>query len=128
MKDKTVITTAITSQILESVIAMEAQTKAEITIDLSAEVTKKFTLSPVELEENPKRLSQSPMKDNNVFKTTPMEVDTDIIQINEPSASEEPVTTIKVTPTRNFRPQKHRGIAGTLKKTLKKGQTTDYKK
>ena len=107
---------------------MEAQIKAAITIYLSAEVTKKFTLSPVELEENPKRLFQSPMKDNDVFNTTPMEIDTNTIQINEPSASEEPVTTIKVTPTRNLRPQMHRGIAGTLKKTLKKGQTTDYKK
>ena len=52
-----------------------------------------------------------------------MEVDTDPRKRKEPTTLEEPITTIRVTPTRNFQPKKHRRVAGTLKKTLKEGQT-----
>ena len=98
---------------------MATQIKVVITVDLSTKVTETFTLSHIDLEEDPKPITQSPMKDNDVSNTTPMKVDTNPRKRKEPSTPEKPVTTIIVTPIRNLRPQKHQGISGTLKKTTK---------
>ena len=55
---------------------MATQIKVAITVDLSAKVTETFTLSHIDLEEDPKPITQSSMKDNDVSNTTPMKVDT----------------------------------------------------
>lgn len=123
---KTVITNAITSQISELAIVIETQIIAAITADISADVTDTLTLSPVDLDEDLELIAQSPTIYIDVSQTTPMEVDTDPRKRKEPTASEEPLTTVRVTPTRHLRPQKHQGLVGTLKKTLNEGKNTDY--
>ena len=119
---KTVITNAITLQISELAIVMETQIKAAITADISAEVTDTLTLLPVDLDEDIELIAQSPTIDIDVSQTTPMEVDTDPRKRKEPTTSEEPLTTVRVTPTRHLRPQKHQGLVGT---PPKEGKNTD---
>ena len=89
MWDKNLITTDITSQISKIAVEIATQIKAVITTDLSTEVIETFTLSPVDIEEDHKRNIQSPTKDNDMFNTTPMEVDTDPRKRKEPTAVEE---------------------------------------
>ena len=54
-----------------------------------------------------------------------MKVDTDQRKRKVPTDIEKTTTTYKTTSSRNLRPQKHRGLVSTPKKTLKKGQKTD---
>ena len=79
--------------------------------------------SPIELEEDLEPITQTPTKNND--NSTPMEVDADQRKRkmnNDNEDSEEPNM---ITPARNLRPQRSRGIANTPKKTLKEGQKTD---
>ena len=74
---KPVITTIITIQISEIEIAMVTQIKTAITSEIVAEATEILNLSPVELDEEPEKITQSPMMNNDESQSTPMEEDTD---------------------------------------------------
>ena len=82
--------------------------------------TDTLTLSPVELEEDIELITQSPTMTNE--ESTPMKVDADPRKRKVPNDIEEATTTNRIISTRNLRPQKHRGLVSTPKKTLKEGQ------
>ena len=125
---KPVITTIITIQISEIAIAMVTQIKTVITSDIVAEATEILNLSPVELDEEPEKITQSPMMNNDESQSTPMEEDTDPWKIKVPTATKETLTTNKITRARDLQPQKHRELVGTPKKILKEGQKQIKKK
>ena len=103
---KLAITTAISSQISEIAIAMATQIKTAITAEMSIAATNILNLSPVELDEEMKLITQSPTMTNE--DSTPMEVDADLRKRKVTNDNEEATTTNRITPTRNLRPQKHR--------------------
>ena len=117
------ITTAISSQISEIAKAMATQIKEEISIELSTTTKDNMTMSPMELEEDLDPISQSPKM--NKEDSTPMEEDIDQRKRKVPTDIEDSTTTHRITPSRNLRPQKHRRLVSTPKKTLKEGQNTD---
>ena len=117
------ITTAISSQISEIAKAMATQIKEEISIELSTTTKDNMTMSPMELEEDLDPITQSPKM--NKEDSTPMEEDIDQRKRKVPTDIEASTTTHRITPSRNLRPQKHRGLVSTPKKTLKEGQKTD---
>ena len=125
---KLAITTAITSQISEISIAMAPQIKTTITAEIPTDATNIMTLSPVELDEKTELITQSLTMSNAETHPTPMEVDADLRKRNVPNVTEEATITNRITPTRNIRPQNHRGLAGTPKKVLKEGQKYIKKK
>ena len=101
---KFAITTAISSQISESAIAMATQIKTAITTKMSTAATDIITLSPVELDEETELITQSPTITDEESHSTPMEVDVDPRKIKVPNDTEEAITTNRITPTRNLRP------------------------
>ena len=117
---KLAITTAIPSQISEIAIAMATQIKTTTSTEMSTPTKKNMIMSPVELEEDLDPITQSPKMTNE--ESTPMEVDTDQCKRNVPTDIEATTTTYRITPSRNLRPQKHRGQVSIPKKTLKEGQ------
>ena len=120
---KLVITTAISSQISKIAIAMATQIKTANTDEMSTATTEMLTLSPSELDEEIDLITQLPTMTN--AESTPMEVDTDPRKRKVPNDNEDALKTNRITPTRSLRPQTHRGLLGTPKKTLKEGQKTD---
>ena len=56
---------------------MVTQIKTAITSEIVAEATEILNLSPVELDEEPEKITQSPMMNNDESQSTPMEEDTD---------------------------------------------------
>jgi len=102
---------------------MTTQIKEAISTEMSTTTKNNMTISPVELEEDLDPITQSPKMTNE--DSTPMEVDTDQRRRKVPTDTEETTATHKITSSRNLRPQKHRGLVSTPKKTLKKGQKTD---
>ena len=120
---KIAISTAITSQISEIAKAMATQIKEAISTEMSTTIKDNMTMSPVELEEDLDPITQSPKM--NQEESTPMEVDIDQRKRKVPTAIDDSTTTHRITSTRNLRPQKHRGLVSTPKKTLKEGQKTD---
>ena len=120
---KLAITTAISSQISEIAKAMATQIKEAISIEMSTTTKDNMTMSPVELEEELDPIPQSPKM--NQEESTPMEVDIDQRKRKVPTDIDDSTTNHRITPSRNLRPQKHRGLVSTPKKTLKEGQKTD---
>ena len=87
-----------------------------------------MTLSHVELDEEIELITQSTTMTNEHIHSTPMEVNADPRKKKIPNDTEEATTTNRVTPTKNLRPQNHRGLTCTPKKTLKEGQKRIKKK
>ena len=123
---KLAITTAILSQISEIAIAMATQTETVITAEMSTAASNIMTQSHVELNEETELITQYPTKTNEETHSTPIEVDADCRKRKVPNDTKKTTTTTnRITPTRNLRPQKHRELTGTPKKTLKEGQKSD---
>ena len=120
---KIAISTAILSQISEIAKSMATQIKEAISTEMSTTIKDNMTMSPVELEEDLDPITQSPKM--NQEESTPMEVDVDQRKRKVPTDIDDATITHRITPTRNLRPQKHRGLVSTPKKTLKEGQKTD---
>ena len=108
---KLAITTAISSQISEIAKAMATQIKEAISIEMSTTTKDNMTMSPVELEEELDPIPQSPKM--NQEESTPMEVDIDQRKRKVPTDIEDSTTNHRITPSRNLRPQKHRGLVST---------------
>ena len=102
---------------------MATQIKAVISTEMSTPTKDNMIMSPVELEEDLDTFTQSPKMTNE--DSTPMEADTDQCKRKVPTNIEATTTTHRITPSRNLRPQNHRGQVSTPKKTLKEGQKTD---
>ena len=84
---KLAITTAISSQIFEIAKAMATQIKEAISIEMSTTTKDNMTMSPVELEEDPDPITQSPKMTNE--DSIPMEVDTDQCKRKVPTEIDE---------------------------------------
>ena len=102
---------------------MATQIKEAIIMEMSTATKDNTTMSPVELEEDLEPITQSPKMTNE--DSSQMEANTDQRKIKVPTDMEETTTTHRITPSRNLRPQNHRGLVSTPKKTLKEGQKTD---
>ena len=102
---------------------MASEITAALNIDLSALIKTAMNQSPIEPEEEFEPITHTPTKTND--NSTPMEVDADQRKRKMNNDNEEPEEPNMITPARNLRPQRSRGIANTPKKTLKEGQKTD---
>ena len=120
---KIVLSTTITSQLSEIAKAMANEIKAALNIDLSKTIKDAMNTPPTELDEDFEPITQTPTQTND--NSSPMEVDADQRKRKMNNDNEEPEEPNMITPARNLRPQRSRGIANTPKKTLKEGQKTD---
>ena len=100
---------------------MATQIKEAVSTEMSTTTKDNIIMSPVELEEDLDPITQSPKMTNE--DSTPMEVDTDQRKRKVPTDIEDTTTTHRIIPSRNLRPQKHRGLVSTPKKTLKERKT-----
>ena len=91
--------------------------------EMSTAATDTLTLSSVELDEERDSITQTPKMTNE--DSTPKKVDADLRKRKVPNDNEDAITTNRITPTRNLRLQKHRGLSSTPKNILKEGQKTD---
>ena len=73
---KLVSTTTTTTPISEIIIAMATQIKTAITAKILPEAIENLTLSHIELDEELKSFTQSPMMNNDEPQLTPIEVNT----------------------------------------------------
>ena len=105
---------------------METQIKTAITAEMSTAASNIMTQSHVELNEETELITQYPTKTNEETHSTPIEVDADCRKRKVSNDTKKTTTTTnRITPTRNLRPQKHRELTGTPKKTLKEGKKSD---
>ena len=102
---------------------MAAEITAALNVDLSALIKKAMNPSPIELEEEFEPITQTPTKNND--NSTPMEIEADQRKRKMNTDNENSEEPNMITPARNLRPQRSRGIANTTKKTLKEGQKVD---
>ena len=102
---------------------MATEIKAALNIDLSKTIKDAMNTPPTELDEDFEPITQTPTQTND--NSSPMEVDADQRKRKMNNDNEEPEEPNMITPARNLRPQRSRGIANTPKKTLKEGQKTD---
>ena len=117
------ISTTISTQLSEIAKAMAAEITAALNVDLSALIKKAMNPSPIELEEEFEPITQTPTKNND--NSTPMEIEADQRKRKMNTDNENSEEPNMITPARNLRPQRSRGIANTTKKTLKEGQKVD---
>ena len=92
---QTIITNAVILQII-------TQIKDAINTALSPGVSKIRTLTPYDPYDDIYLITQSPMKENDIIQSTPMEVDTKPRKRKEPMTSEENFISPSATQTRQF--------------------------